>query len=122
MRSGRGRHHSTWPLVRAAIPAAKSAAAAPSIAPLPPPAISCSAPSARPSPGSRESTSAIPMGSTDFTRWLLPSFFSIFSRIHSISVSVPYLLFFLLYRFLLLFLFFFFFFFSFFILLFFFLF
>ena len=36
-------HHKTFPRVRAAIPAAKSAAAAPLIAPLPPPATSCSA-------------------------------------------------------------------------------
>ena len=47
-RSGRSRHHKTFPRVRAAIPATKRAAAAPSIAPLPPPPTSCSAPSARP--------------------------------------------------------------------------
>ena len=64
-RSGRAMHQSTLPFVRAAMPAAKSAAAAPSIAPLPPPATSCRAPSASPPPGRRESTSAIPKGSTD---------------------------------------------------------
>jgi hypothetical protein len=50
-RSGRVTHHSTLPTVRAAIPAANSAAAAPSIAPLPPPATSCRPPKANPPPG-----------------------------------------------------------------------
>jgi hypothetical protein len=50
--------------VRAAIPAAKSAAAAPSIAPLPPPATSCSAPSANPPSGRRSSMALMPNGNT----------------------------------------------------------
>src|ERR1700677_2093990 len=50
-RSRRVTHHKTLPRVRAAIPAANKAAAAPSTTPLPPPATSCSAPSARPPPG-----------------------------------------------------------------------
>jgi hypothetical protein len=45
-----------------------SAAAAPSIAPLPPPATSCNAASAKPPPGSRASTVAMPKGSTDDAR------------------------------------------------------
>jgi len=67
-RSGRSRHHRTFPSVRAAIPATKRAAAAPSIAPLPPPATSCSAPSARPPAGSRASISASPNGNAVVTR------------------------------------------------------
>src|SRR5258708_364579 len=63
-RSGRVTHHSTRPRVRAAIPAAKSAAAAPSIAPLPPPATSCSAPSANPPSGKRSSMALTPNGNT----------------------------------------------------------
>src|ERR1700722_7499638 len=50
-RSGRVMYHKTLPRVRAAMPAANSAAAAPSIAPLPPPATSCKEPSASPPPG-----------------------------------------------------------------------
>jgi hypothetical protein len=72
-RSGRVRHQSTFPRVRAAIPAAKSAAAAPSIAPFPPPATSCSASSASPPLGSRESISARPKGNTDAARLFRPS-------------------------------------------------
>jgi len=65
---GRSRHRRTFPRVRAAIPAMKRAAAAPSIAPLPPPATSCSAPSARPPAGSRASISASPNGNAVVTR------------------------------------------------------
>lgn len=61
-RSGRVRHHSTLPFIRAAMPATNRLAAAPSTAPEPPPATSCSAPSARPPPGSRESTAGRPNG------------------------------------------------------------
>lgn len=80
-------HQSTLPFVRAATPPAKSAAAAPSTAPYPPPATSCKAPSARPPPGSRESTSAIPNGSTDFARRVRPSIFSICARNDSMAGS-----------------------------------
>src|SRR6516165_10474661 len=73
-------HQSTLPLVRAAMSAEKSAAAAPSMAPLPPPATSCSAPRASPPPGSRESNSASPKGSTDLARRLRPSIFSTCAR------------------------------------------
>jgi len=51
-------HHKTFRRVRAATPAVKSAAAAPSIAPWPPPATSCSAPSAKPPSGRRPSIDA----------------------------------------------------------------
>lgn len=57
----------------AAIPAEKSAAAAPSIAPLPPPATSCNEPSASPSPGKRRSISATPNERTWRPRPLVPS-------------------------------------------------
>ena len=49
-RSCQTTHQSTLPLVRAAMPAVNNAAAAPSIAPLPPPATSCSAPRVAPHP------------------------------------------------------------------------
>ena len=67
-RSGRSRHRRTFLRVRAAMPATKRAAAAPSIAPWPPPATSCSAPSARPPTGSRASISASPNGNAVVTR------------------------------------------------------
>src|SRR5690606_28851523 len=70
---------------RAAMPAAKSAAAAPSIAPLPPPATSCRAPSASPPPGRRESTSATPKGSTDLARRSRPSILEICVRSDSMA-------------------------------------
>jgi hypothetical protein len=74
-------------LVRAAMPAEKSAAAAPSMAPLPPPATSCSAPRTSPPLGSRESNSAIPKGSTDLARRLRPSIFSTCARRDSMAVT-----------------------------------
>lgn len=86
-RSGRVMHHKTLPRVRAATPAANSAAAAPSMAPLPPPEISCSAPSANPPPGSRASRSAIPKGSTDLAGRRRPSIFSIRARKSSMAGS-----------------------------------
>ncbi len=49
-------------MARAAIPATKSAAAAPSIAPFRPPVTSCSAPSASPPPGSTVSIAGTPKG------------------------------------------------------------
>lgn len=52
-RSAAMTHQSTGPESRAAIPAAKQAAAAPSTAPWPPPATSCRQPSARLPPGGR---------------------------------------------------------------------
>jgi len=66
-RSGRSRHRRTFPRVRAAT-GDERAAAAPSIAPWPPPATSCSAPSARPPTGSRASISASPNGNAVVTR------------------------------------------------------
>ena len=72
-KSSRVRHQSTFPGVRAAIPVAKSAAAAPSIAPLPPPAISCNAPSGSAPPGSRASTLATPKGNEGVARRCWPS-------------------------------------------------
>jgi hypothetical protein len=68
------------PFVRAAMPALNSAAAAPSRAPFPPPAISCSEPSASPPPGGRKSISEIPKGSTVLARRPFPSIFSIWAR------------------------------------------
>ena len=56
------------PLVRAATPAVNSAAAAPSIAPFPPPATSCRAPAASPPPGSTASIRFTPKGSTARSR------------------------------------------------------
>src|ERR1700677_4337662 len=56
------RHQSTLPRVRAAIPAAKRAAAAPSIAPLPPPTVSCNAASGSAPTGRRASTAPTPKG------------------------------------------------------------
>ena len=84
-RSGRSRHHRTFPRVRAAIPATKRAAAAPSIAPLPPPPTSCSAPSARPPPGSRASISASPNGNAVVTRWRRSSIWRTWARRTSMS-------------------------------------
>ena len=55
-------HHRTLPDVRAAIPATKQAAAAPSTAPFPPPATSCRHPSASPPPGSLRSSGGTPKG------------------------------------------------------------
>lgn len=72
-RSCRVTHHRILPFVRAATPAVKSAAAAPSTAPFPPPATSCSAPSARPPPGSRPSISGTPNGNAFRTRASRPS-------------------------------------------------
>src|SRR6516225_9323038 len=69
------------------MPAEKSAAAAPSMAPLPPPATSCSAPRASPPPRSRESNSASPKGSTDLARRLRPSIFSTCARRNSMAVT-----------------------------------
>ena len=63
-RSRRVRHQSTGPAVRAAIPAAKSAAIAPSTAPLPPPVTSCRLPRASPPSGRTRSISATPKGRT----------------------------------------------------------
>lgn len=51
---------------------AKSAAAAPSMAPFPPPAISCRAPCARPPPGSRESNHGKPEGQRQLRPKTLP--------------------------------------------------
>src|SRR5450631_476049 len=84
-RSGRVRHHKTFPRVRAAIPAAKSAAAAPSIAPWPPPATSCSAPSANPPPGRCRSIALMPKGSTN--RWRLDAPSSRQMRARSSSIA-----------------------------------
>src|SRR6516162_9761188 len=67
------------------MPAEKSAAAAPSMAPLPPPATSFSAPSVSPPPGSRESNSASPKGSTDLARRFRPSIFSTCARRYSMA-------------------------------------
>lgn len=75
------------PRVRATTRPANSAAAAPSMAPLPPPAISCSAPSASLPPGSRESSSAIPKGSTDLARRVRSSIFSMCARNTSMAGS-----------------------------------
>lgn len=86
-KSARVMHQRTFPLVRAATPAPNEAAAAPSTAPLPPPAISCNAPSARPPPGSRESTSVIPNGRTDLARLVRPSIRSICARKESMAGS-----------------------------------
>ena len=61
-RSGLVRHQTILPFVLAATPAAKRAAAAPSTVPDPPPANSCSAPYARPPPGSTASISGTPNG------------------------------------------------------------
>jgi hypothetical protein len=57
----------------AAMPAEKRAAAAPSMAPFPPPATSCRAPNGSPPPGSRESTTATPKGSTVVAHRCRPS-------------------------------------------------
>ena len=84
-RSGRSRHRRTFPRVRAAIPATKRAAAAPSIAPLPPPATSCSAPSARPPTGSRASISASPNGNAVVTRRRRSSIWRTWARRTSMS-------------------------------------
>jgi len=72
-RSCSATHQSTRPEVRAAIPAAKQAAAAPSAALFPPPATSCRQPSASPAPGSLRSSLAIPKGSTSALRAPFPS-------------------------------------------------
>src|SRR6516225_12275101 len=80
-------HQSTLPRLRAAMPAEKSAAAALSMAPLPPPATSCSAPRASPPRGSRESNSASPKGSTDLARRFRPSIFSTCARRDSMAVT-----------------------------------
>jgi len=61
-RSGRVTHQSTFPRVRAAMPAVNSAAAATSMAPFPPPATSCSAPTKRPPPGKPRVHSSDPKG------------------------------------------------------------
>ena len=61
-KSGRVRHQTIGPFVRAAIPAANRAAAAPSTVPDPPPANSCRAPWASPPPGRIASISATPNG------------------------------------------------------------
>jgi hypothetical protein len=79
------RHHKTFPRVRAAIPAAKSAAAAPWIVPLPPPATSCSAPSANPPPGRCRSIALMPKGSTNARRLAAPSSRRMRARSSSIS-------------------------------------
>lgn len=80
-------HQRTLPLVLAAMPALKRAAAAPSSAPLPPPATSCSAPRASPRPGRRSSTSGIPKGSTVLERAPLPSILSIV--VLSLAIAPP---------------------------------
>lgn len=66
-------HQSTFPRVRAAIPATKQAAAAPSTAPFPPPATSCRQPRANPPPGSFWSSDGTPKGSTSRVRAPSPS-------------------------------------------------
>lgn len=66
-------HHRTLPDVRAAIPATKQAAAAPSTVPLPPPATSCRQPSASPPPGSLRSSAEMPKGRTSRVRAPSPS-------------------------------------------------
>ncbi len=73
-------HHSTLPWVRAAIPATKQAAAAPSTAPLPPPATSCRQPSADPPPGSLRSSDGTSKGSTSRRRAPSPSSCEILAR------------------------------------------
>jgi hypothetical protein len=55
------------------MPAAKSMAAAPSTASLPPPQTSCRLASANPPPGSRSSMSGTPKGSTARSRAVRPS-------------------------------------------------
>ena len=91
LREGRGEqiqartHQRIFPLVRATMPAAKSAAAAPSIAPLPPPATSCSAPSANPPAGRCRSIALMPKGSTARLRPDAPSS----PRMRSRSSSIP---------------------------------
>lgn len=84
-RSGRVTHQSTLPRVRAAIPAVKSAAAAPSSAPFPPPATSCRVPHGSPPPGSRESTAARPKGNTVVARRCRPSIWRTWARKDSIA-------------------------------------
>lgn len=73
-------HHRTLPGVRAAIPATKQAAAAPSTAPFPPPATSCRHPSASPPPGNLRSSVGTPKGSTSRVRAPSPSSCAIRSR------------------------------------------
>src|ERR1700730_18385287 len=87
-KSCRVRHQSTRPRSRAAIPAAKRAAAAPSIAPWPPPTTSCSAPSANPPPGRCQSIALRPKGSTNRRGPAAPSRRRIRSRISSIPERV----------------------------------
>ncbi len=66
-------HHRTLPCVRAAMPATKQAAAAPSTAPFPPPATSCRHPSANPPPGSLRSSTGTLKGRTSRVRAPSPS-------------------------------------------------
>ena len=84
-KSSRVRHQSTLPRARAAIPAAKSTAAAPSITPLPPPAISCNAPSGSAPPGSRESTAVTPKGNDGVARRCWPSICRTWARRDSMA-------------------------------------
>ncbi len=86
-KSCRFTHHKICPLVRAAIPAANKAAAAPSTAPLPPPATSCNAPIARPPPGRCWSIAASPNGKTAATGLAPASSRRIFSRKTSITAG-----------------------------------
>ncbi len=73
------------PCVRAAIPAANKAAAAPSTAPLPPPATSCRQAKARPPPGSLLSSAGKPKGRTWRCRACPPSSRSMRDRSSAIT-------------------------------------
>ena len=87
-RSGLVRHQRTFPVVLAAIPAVKRAAAAPSTVPAPPPATSCSAPNDSPPPGNRVSISSTPKGRVFTLREVVPSMRAIFSRKSSMIPGV----------------------------------